>query len=64
MLLMDLIQCEEANFIKDCANSNLSVVLVQTGQRKLIRIILLAGSDWIQTMSEPGLWAEEDVSLG
>ncbi|EGG10038.1 uncharacterized protein MELLADRAFT_71032 [Melampsora larici-populina 98AG31] len=37
------------------------VVSVQTGQRKPIRIILLAGSDLIQTMSEPGLWAEEDL---
>lgn len=30
--------------------------------RKNVRIILLAGSDLIQTMSEPGVWAEEDVS--
>lgn len=29
--------------------------------RKNVRIILLAGSDLIQTMSEPGVWAEEDV---
>lgn len=32
----------------------------ETG-RKNVRIILLAGSDLIQTMSEPGVWAEEDV---
>lgn len=31
--------------------------------RKKVRIILLAGSDLIQTMSEPGVWAEEDVSV-
>lgn len=31
-------------------------------ERKQVRIILLAGSDLIQTMSEPGIWAEEDVS--
>ena len=31
--------------------------------RKQVRIILLAGSDLIQTMSEPGVWAEKDVSL-
>ncbi|KAH9811527.1 hypothetical protein DFH28DRAFT_981204 [Melampsora americana] len=37
------------------------VLSVQTGLRKPIRIILLAGSDLIQTMSEPGLWAEEDL---
>lgn len=30
--------------------------------RKEARIILLAGSDLIQTMSEPGVWTEEDVS--
>ncbi|KAG0142869.1 hypothetical protein CROQUDRAFT_66748 [Cronartium quercuum f. sp. fusiforme G11] len=30
-------------------------------QRKLVRIFLLAGSDLIQTMSQPGLWAEEDL---
>lgn len=29
--------------------------------RKKVRIILLAGSDLIQTMSEPGVWAEEDL---
>ncbi|KAL7004456.1 Nicotinamide/nicotinic acid mononucleotide adenylyltransferase 1 [Cystobasidiomycetes sp. EMM_F5] len=29
--------------------------------RKDVRIILLAGSDLIQTMSEPGVWAEEDL---
>jgi len=29
--------------------------------RKNVRIILLAGSDLIQTMSEPGVWAEEDL---
>lgn len=32
--------------------------------RKDVRIILLAGSDLIQTMSEPGVWAEEDVWRG
>lgn len=39
------------------------VVCASTGQRRPVRIVLLAGSDLIQTMSEPGLWAEEDVSL-
>lgn len=33
----------------------------ETGKRKDVRIILLAGSDLIQTMSEPGIWAEEDL---
>ena len=31
------------------------------GPRRPIRIMLLAGSDLIQTMSVPGLWAEKDV---
>lgn len=35
---------------------------IKTDRRKEVRIILLAGSDLIQTMSEPGVWAEEDVS--
>ena len=39
-------------------------IINENGQevgRKNVRIILLAGSDLIQTMSEPGVWAEEDV---
>lgn len=31
------------------------------GERRDIRIIMLAGSDLIQTMSQPGVWSEEDV---
>lgn len=27
-----------------------------------VRIMLLAGSDLINTMSEPGVWSDEDVS--
>lgn len=30
--------------------------------KKRVRIMLLAGSDLILTMSEPGVWAEKDVS--
>lgn len=29
--------------------------------RKHVKIVLLAGSDLIQTMSEPGVWAEQDL---
>jgi len=39
-------------------------IINENGQevgRKNVRIILLAGSDLIQTMSEPGVWAEEDL---
>lgn len=31
-------------------------------ERRKARIMLLAGSDLILTMSEPGVWAEKDVS--
>jgi len=34
-----------------------------TGEKRKVRIMLLAGSDLIQTMSEPGLWDEKDVSF-
>lgn len=33
-----------------------------TGEKRPVRIVLLAGSDLIQTMSQPGLWSEHDVS--
>jgi nicotinamide mononucleotide adenylyltransferase len=32
-------------------------------EKRQAKIVLLAGSDLIQTMSEPGLWAEQDVRL-
>jgi nicotinamide mononucleotide adenylyltransferase len=31
-------------------------------ERRHIRVMLLAGSDLISTMSEPGVWSEKDVS--
>lgn len=31
------------------------------GTKKTVRIALLAGADLIQTMSTPGVWAEEDL---
>lgn len=34
-----------------------------TGEQRHVRIMLLAGSDLISTMSEPGVWSEADVSL-
>ncbi|KAF1997292.1 Nucleotidylyl transferase [Amniculicola lignicola CBS 123094] len=33
-----------------------------TGEKRRIQVALLAGADLIQTMSTPGLWAEEDLS--
>jgi len=31
------------------------------GERKKVQIALLAGADLIQTMSQPGVWAEKDL---
>lgn len=36
----------------------------QRTERRQARIMLLAGSDLILTMSEPGVWSEKDVSTG
>jgi len=36
--------------------------LPSSDERRHIRVVLLAGSDLISTMSEPGVWSEEDVS--
>lgn len=33
----------------------------ENGQRKHVQIALLAGADLIQTMSQPGVWAEKDL---
>lgn len=34
---------------------------VFSGVRHPVRVVLLAGSDLIQTMSEPGVWSSRDV---
>jgi nicotinamide mononucleotide adenylyltransferase len=44
-------------------NSVLGGAQLPSGERRHIRIVLLAGSDLIGTMSEPGVWSEKDVSL-
>jgi nicotinic acid mononucleotide adenylyltransferase len=36
--------------------------LPSSPERRHIRPVLLAGSDLISTMSEPGVWSEKDVS--
>ncbi|KIJ55090.1 hypothetical protein M422DRAFT_63292 [Sphaerobolus stellatus SS14] len=36
-------------------------VVTDEGVRKNVRVMLLAGSDLIATMSEPGVWAPEDL---
>ena len=39
------------------------IVVNDEGERRKVRVMLLAGSDLISTMSEPGVWSEEDVRL-
>ena len=44
-------------------NTVLGGVQMPSGERRHVRVVLLAGSDLISTMSEPGVWTENDVSL-
>ena len=44
-------------------NTILGGVQTQDGEHRDVRVMLLAGSDLISTMSEPGVWAVEDVSI-
>ena len=44
-------------------NDVLGGVHTEDGEHRRVRIMLLAGSDLISTMSEPGVWSEEDVSF-
>ncbi len=42
-------------------NTILGGVTTQDGERRTVRPMLLAGSDLIATMSEPGVWSYSDV---
>jgi nicotinamide mononucleotide adenylyltransferase len=42
-------------------NTVLGGVQTEDGEHRAARIILLAGSDLIATMSEPGVWSYNDV---
>ena len=42
-------------------NDVLGGVRTESGEHRRVRVMLLAGSDLISTMSEPGVWSEEDV---
>lgn len=42
-------------------NTVLGGVQTEDGGRRNVRILLLAGSDLISTMSEPGVWSYQDV---
>ena len=43
-------------------NQVLGGIATSTGEKRRVRVALLAGADLIQTMSTPGLWAREDLS--
>ena len=43
-------------------NDVLGGVHTEDGEHRRVHVMLLAGSDLISTMSEPGVWSEEDVS--
>ncbi|KAL8646743.1 MAG: hypothetical protein Q9210_005957 [Variospora velana] len=36
-------------------------IATRDGERKAVRIVLLAGADLIQTMSTPGVWSQKDL---
>ena len=44
-------------------NVKLGGVQTEDGERRSVRVMLLAGSDLIATMSEPGVWLDSDVRL-
>ncbi|KAI4243055.1 MAG: hypothetical protein L6R40_003746 [Gallowayella cf. fulva] len=37
-------------------------IATREGERKAVKIVLLAGADLIQTMSTPGVWSKEDLN--
>ncbi|KAH7127153.1 hypothetical protein B0J11DRAFT_296304 [Dendryphion nanum] len=43
-------------------NEVIGGIQLPSGEKKRVHVALLAGADLIQTMSTPGLWAEEDLS--
>src|SRR6266550_6851926 len=44
-------------------NHRLGGVYTEDGEHRNVRVMLLAGSDLIATMSEPGVWSHEDVRI-
>lgn len=43
-------------------NEVLGGVETETGEKRKVRIVLLAGSDLVRTMGEPGVWSEADLN--
>jgi nicotinamide mononucleotide adenylyltransferase len=44
-------------------NTLLGGAQTEDGEHKNVRVMLLAGSDLISTMSEPGVWSHADVGF-
>jgi len=44
-------------------NTVLGGVSTRDGERRDVQIMLLAGSDLVSTMSEPGVWSHDDVRI-
>jgi nicotinamide mononucleotide adenylyltransferase len=44
-------------------NTVLGGVHTEDGEQRNVKVMLLAGSDLISTMSEPGVWSYADVGL-
>lgn len=44
-------------------NTVLGGVQTEDGEQRHVNVMLLAGSDLISTMSEPGVWSYADVGL-
>jgi nicotinamide mononucleotide adenylyltransferase len=48
---------------EDMLNGKGGGVTMANGQRRKIKIMLLAGGDLIESFGEPGVWSEPDVSF-
>lgn len=48
---------------EDMLNGKGGGVTMANGQRRKIKIMLLAGGDLIESFGEPGVWSEPDVSI-
>lgn len=69
-LMVDTWEAEKAEYqptalVLDHFDNEINVIRkgveTENGQRRPVHIALLAGADLIQTMSQPGVWAEEDL---
>lgn len=70
LLMVDTWEAEKAQYtptalVLDHFDNEINVIRkgveAANGERKQVQIALLAGADLIQTMSQPGVWAEKDL---